>query len=155
MTQARAVLASPIGFLALEENAGALTRIEFLGERAAGLAPATPLLREAAAQLAAYFADPQFVFDLPLRLEGTDFRQKVWASIAAIPCGQVISYAELARRVESAPRAVGGACGANPLPLIVPCHRVVAVNGLGGFNARKDGVDWLPIKRWLLNHERV
>jgi methylated-DNA-[protein]-cysteine S-methyltransferase len=57
--------------------------------------------------------------------------------------------------VESAPRAVGGACGANPLPLIVPCHRVVAVNGLGGFNARKDGVDWLPIKRWLLNHERV
>jgi len=155
MTQTRAVLASPIGSLALEENAGALTRIEFLGERAAILAPVSPLLRETALQLAAYFADPHFQFDLPLRLEGTDFRQKVWASIAAIPCGQVISYSELARRVESAPRAVGGACGANPLPLIVPCHRVVAMKGLGGFNAHKDGVDWLPIKRWLLNHEHA
>lgn len=155
MTQARAVLASPIGFLTLEENAGALTRIEFLGERAVALAPISPLLRETALQLAAYFADPHFQFDLPLCLEGTDFRQKVWASIAAIPCGQVISYAELARRVGSAPRAVGGACGANPLPLIVPCHRVVAMKGLGGFNADKDGVDWSPIKRWLLNHEHA
>lgn len=155
MDEARAVLASPIGFLALEENVGALTRIEFLGERAAALAPVSPLLRETAAQLAAYFTDPRFCFDLPVRLEGSDFRQKVWSTIATIPCGQMITYAELARRIGSAPRAVGGACGANPLPLVIPCHRVVAMNGLGGFNAHKDGVDWLPIKRWLLAHERA
>lgn len=154
MATAHAVIASPVGFLALAEADDALLRIEFLGESGVLSLPATPLLRETAAQLAAYFSDPFFRFDLPVRVEGTDFRQKVWAGIAAIPCGEVITYAELARRIDSAPRAVGGACGANPLPLIIPCHRVVAAHGLGGFNARKDGVDWLPIKRWLLAHEQ-
>lgn len=149
-----AVIASPVGFLALAENAGVLTRIEFLGERSDALAPASALLREAAAQLAAYFADPLFRFDLPMRADGTEFRKKVWAGIATIACGEVMAYADLARLVGSAPRAVGGACGANPLPVIIPCHRVVARQGLGGFNARKDGVDWLPVKRWLLAHEQ-
>lgn len=150
-----AVIASPVGFLGLSAHADALTRIEFLGADCLPLAPSNPLLREAAAQLAAYFADPSFRFDLPYRLEGTEFRRRVWAQIAAIPSGEVRSYADLAHALYSAPRPVGGACGANPLPLLIPCHRVVAANGLGGFNARRGGQDWLPIKRWLLTHEHV
>lgn len=150
-----AVIASPVGFLGLSAQADALTRIEFLGAAGSPVAPTSPALREAASQLAAYFADPSFCFDLPYRLAGTEFRRQVWAQIAAIPSGEVRSYADLARALHSAPRPVGGACGANPLPLLIPCHRVVAANGLGGFNAKRGGQDWLPIKRWLLAHERV
>ena len=150
-----AIIPSPVGFLGVAAEADALTHIEFLGANSAAIAPTGALLREAAAQLMAYFTDPAFIFSVPYRLEGTDFRQKVWLQIAAIPCGEVRSYADIARALHSAPRPVGGACGANPLPLVIPCHRVVAANGLGGFNAKRAGQDWLPIKRWLLSHEHA
>lgn len=150
-----AIIASPIGFLGLAVQGDALTRVEFLGANASSIAPVGALLQEAAAQLDAYFADPAFVFSLPLCPQGTVFRQQVWQQIAAIPCGEVRTYAEIARALHSAPRPVGGACGANPLPLLVPCHRVVAMHGLGGFNAKRGGQDWLPIKRWLLSHEHA
>lgn len=150
-----AVIASPVGALGLQEKNGCLTRIEFLGAQAAITAPSSFLLREAQGQLGAWFADPAFEFDLPYALEGTDFRRRVWEQIAAIPCGQLRTYADIARALHTSPRPVGGACGANPLPLLIPCHRVVAVNSLGGFNARRGGVDWLPIKRWLLANEHV
>ncbi|SFN52404.1 methylated-DNA-[protein]-cysteine S-methyltransferase [Formivibrio citricus] len=149
-----AVIASPVGFLGLQETAGVLTRIEFLGPQAVARAPQSALLQETGRQLAAWFADPAFEFSLPYRLEGTEFRRKVWLQIAAIPCGEVKTYTEIANALDSAPRPVGGACGANPLPLVIPCHRVVAAQGLGGFNAKRGGQDWLPIKRWLLDHER-
>lgn len=150
-----AVIVSPVGKLGLREEGGFLVRIEFLESQAAVLAPQTGLLREAQRQLAAWFADPSFRFDLPYRLDGSEFRRRVWAQIATIPCGEVRTYAEIAHAIHSAPRPVGGACGANPLPLLIPCHRVVAANGLGGFNARRGGLDWLPIKQWLLKHEHV
>ena len=150
-----AVIVSPVGYLGLQENAGFLTRIEFLGPEAVAKAPQSALLQDAERQFAAWFADPAFQFSIPYRLDGSEFRRKVWAQIAAIPCGKVRTYAEIARALQSAPRPVGGACGANPLPMLIPCHRVVAAHGLGGFNARRGGVDWLPIKRWLLTHEHV
>lgn len=149
-----AVIPSPIGYLGLRENAGYLIGIDFLGGQAQEIAPQSPLLLETARQLAAWFADPTFQFTVPLHAEGTEFRHKVWAKIAEIPCGEVRTYADIAQALGSAPRPVGGACGANPLPLVVPCHRVVAANGLGGFNAKRGGLDWLPIKRWLLAHEK-
>ncbi|MDR3412835.1 MAG: methylated-DNA--[protein]-cysteine S-methyltransferase [Formivibrio sp.] len=149
-----AVIASPVGNLGLREENGLLVGIEFLVPQVTALAPQSELLRETKHQLAAWFADPAFRFDLPYRLDGTEFRRRVWGQIAAIPCGEVRTYADIAHNLHSAPRPVGGACGANPLPLLIPCHRVVAVNGLGGFNARRGGQDWLPIKRWLLAHER-
>ncbi len=149
-----AVIASPVGALGLREQGGLLVSIEFLGEQTTTLAPQSALLKEAQRQFAAWFADPSFQFDLPYQLLGTKFRQRVWAQIAAIPCGEVRTYADIARDLRTSPRPVGGACGANPLPLLIPCHRVVAANGLGGFNARRGGVDWQPIKRWLLTHER-
>ena len=104
-------------------------------------------------QLRAYLADPGFVFSLPLRSSGTAFQRRVWGEIAAIPCHQTKSYGELAKALHNAPRAVGQACGANPFPLIVPCHRVIASGGgLGGF-ARQRGGFLLDVKRWLLAHE--
>ena len=117
------------------------------------LKPANALAAEVGRQLRAYLADPEFVFGLPLRPSGTAFQRRVWGEIAAIPCHQTKSYGELAKALHNAPRAVGQACGANPFPLVVPCHRVIASDGaLGGF-ARQRGGFLLDIKRWLLTHE--
>ena len=97
--------------------------------------------------------NPEAAFSLPLRPSGTTFQRRVWAQIAQIPCHQTQTYGELAKALHNAPRAVGQACGANPFPLVVPCHRVVAANGgLGGF-ARQRGGFLLDVKRWLLAHE--
>ena len=116
-------------------------------------APQTPLAKEAVRQLRAYLNDPTFAFGLPLAPAGTPFQRKVWQRIAAIPLGQTISYGELAKAIPSAPRAVGGACGANPYPIVVPCHRVVAARGkIGGFGHQQEGL-LLDIKHWLLAHE--
>lgn len=150
-----AVIASPIACLGLLENDGALTRIVFLGERASLRAPKSALLCEVQTQLDRYFINPEHRFTVPYRLSGSDYRLRVWEQISRIPLGAVQSYAQIASAIHSAPRAVGGACGANPLPLIVPCHRVVASQGLGGFNARRDHCDWSWIKRWLLTHEQA
>ena len=115
--------------------------------------PANALAAEAERQLCAYLAEADFVFSLPLRPAGTAFQRRVWGAIAAIPCHQTKSYGEVARALHNAPRAVGQACGANPFPLIVPCHRVIASDGaLGGF-ARQRGGFLLDVKRWLLAHE--
>lgn len=114
-----------------------------------------PLAQAAVRQLRGYLKDPHFVFSLPLAPVGTEFQQRVWAGIAAIPSGQTRSYAKLADELKSSPRAVGNACGANPYPIVVPCHRVVAAQGgLGGF-ARQRGGFLLDVKRWLLAHERT
>ncbi|MBV9900694.1 MAG: methylated-DNA--[protein]-cysteine S-methyltransferase [Alphaproteobacteria bacterium] len=106
----------------------------------------TPLLREAARQLEAYFAGALTAFDLPLKPRGSAFQQKVWAAMRAIPYGQTRSYAELAEAVDSGPRAIGGACGKNPIPVIVPCHRVLSRGGIGGYS----GGEGLPTKLILL-----
>ena len=114
----------------------------------------TALAAEAARQLRAWLKDPAFVFGLPLKPAGTPFQRRVWEQIAAIPCGSTRTYGELARSLSNAPRAVGQACGANPFPIVVPCHRVVATGGgLGGF-ARQGGGFLLETKRWLLAHEQ-
>lgn len=114
----------------------------------------TPLAKETVRQLHAWLENPGFVFDLPLKPQGTLFQRRVWQQIAAIAPGRTRTYGELAKALGSAPRAVGQACGANPLPIIVPCHRVVAAQGgLGGFARHKEGF-LLEVKRWLLDHER-
>jgi methylated-DNA-[protein]-cysteine S-methyltransferase len=116
-----------------------------------------PLAMEAASQLIRWLRNPHNTFDLPLKAGGTPFRRKVWEAIRAIPVGETRSYGDLAKAIGSAPRAVGGACGDNPFPIIVPCHRVVAQGaqfngGLGGFAHSRDGLH-MEIKRWLLQHE--
>jgi methylated-DNA-[protein]-cysteine S-methyltransferase len=129
-----------------------IIRLEYL-EPCAEIAPKNALAYEAVRQLRAYLGDADFVFGLPLRPSGTTFQRRVWAQIAAIPCHQTRSYGDVAKTLHNAPRAVGQACGANPFPLVVPCHRVIAAGGgLGGF-ARQRGGFLLDVKRWLLRHE--
>lgn len=106
------------------------------------------------AQLRAYFENPSACFDLSLRLPGTAFQQRVWAELRRIPPGETRTYGEIARLLGSGARAVGQACRANPCPIVVPCHRVVAASGLGGFAGDTSGRK-LDVKRWLLNHEAV
>lgn len=112
-----------------------------------------PLVVKACQQIICYLQSPEHPFDIGISQHGTAFQQRVWRAIAAIPVGQVRTYGELARIVGSGPRAVANACGANSLPLAVPCHRVVAKNGLGGFMQGK--YNGLRIKEWLLRHEGV
>ena len=105
-------------------------------------------------QVERYLDDPEILFDLPLACAGTDFQQRVWRVLCTIPSGTTLTYLDVARRLKSAPRPVGGACGANPIPLVIPCHRVVASSGIGGFmNAR--GGQPIEIKKWLLRHEHA
>ncbi len=130
-----------------------ITEIAYL-EPQAEMKPATPLAKEAVRQLRAWLKNPNFEFGLPLAPAGTHFQRRVWQQIAAIPAGRTMSYGEVAAAIHSGPRAVGNACGANPYPIVVPCHRVVGANqGLGGF-ARQRGGFLLDIKKWLLQHER-
>ena len=103
-------------------------------------------------QIMSYFALPSFKCDLP-PLVGTPFQLRVWMAIYAIPFGETRTYSDLATLLGSGPRAVANACGANSLPIIIPCHRVVAKSGIGGFmHGQTNGV---LVKRWLLNHEGI
>ncbi len=145
MAAACCTIESPVGPLTITAADGAITAVDFAPPRGppppAAPPPGAPprpnggVLAEAARQLTEYFAGTLRAFDLPLVPQGTSFRRRVWAAMQAIPYGQTRSYGDLARDLDSAPRAVGGACGANPIPLIIPCHRVVGAGGaLGGFS---------------------
>lgn len=148
----QAIVAAPGFALGVQCTDDEITAIEFLAPQPEQ-APTTPLAAEAVRQLHAWLADPEYAFGLPLRPAGTAFQRRVWAEIATIPAGQTQTYGQLAKTLKNAPRAVGQACGANPYPLVVPCHRVVATGGgLGGFN-RQGGGFLLDVKRWLLKHE--
>lgn len=148
----QAVVAAPGFALGVRCDDEEIIEIEFIEARPE-VAPVNALAAETVRQLRAYLADPAFAFGLPLRPSGTAFQRRVWGEIAAIPSGATLTYGEVAKNLRNAPRAVGQACGANPFPLVVPCHRVVAsAGGLGGF-ARHGGGFLLDIKRWLLKHE--
>lgn len=123
---------SPIGPLTLFAEHDAIVVLEF-GQGPEGTG--SPLLSEAKSQLAAYFSGKLKRFDLPLNAHGTDFQKAVWNLMREIPCGHTRSYGDLAYDLDSGPRAVGGACGKNPIAIIVPCHRVVAAGQkIGGFS---------------------
>lgn len=149
-----AVLPAPFGALGLRERDGAVAEIVFLPPGTPLIPPSTPACRAVAAWIAAYLADPRAAPPTETLPAGTDFQRRVWAAIARIPRGEVRRYAELARELGSVPRAVGQACGANPLPLLIPCHRVISATGLGGFAHAREGY-LTETKRWLLRHEGV
>ncbi len=145
---------SPLGMLGLRSNLNGLCEVAFLAEGSRARKPADPLLLETMLRLEAYFAGATADFsDLPLAPEGTPFQHRVWAALRAIPAGRTRRYGELAAELDTAARAIGGACRANPLLLVVPCHRVVASTGDGGFMGASDG-DWPRRKQQLLAHER-
>lgn len=138
---------SPLGPLTVTEEEGVLVSLDWGW---ACQTEQTPLLLEAQAQLDAYFDRKRHIFDLPMTPHGTEFQQRVWAAMTLIPYGQTRSYGDLARQVGSGARAVGTACGLNPLPILIPCHRVLAAGGaLGGYS----GDDGVETKRRLLRLE--
>jgi methylated-DNA-[protein]-cysteine S-methyltransferase len=148
-----AKLAAPFAVLGIRTSGGTVTGVDYLPRGERTQAPTTRLAERACRQLECYFGDPEFRFSLPLAPAGTAFRRRVWDALTTIPVGESRTYGELARALHTAPRAVGGACGANRIALVIPCHRVVARQGsLGGFMGTTAG-DPIAIKRWLLTHE--
>jgi methylated-DNA-[protein]-cysteine S-methyltransferase len=143
---------APFGMLGVRTDGDLVSEIVFLPKSVTPLRPQNRLAEKAAAQIARYLEDPDFHFRLPLKEVGTAFQRRVWSAIAAIPCGSTLSYGAIAKQIRSGPRAVGQACGANWFPLVIPCHRVVASGGIGGFANHDEGFH-LSIKRWLLQHE--
>ena len=148
----QAKLKIPCAVLGIRVTADQLSGIEFLPLNAGTLAPSNALAREVVEQIAAYVCDPDFRFDVPLLLSGTVHQMQVWQALRDIPRGEARTYGALAQQLGSSPRAIGRACGDNPIPLIIPCHRVVAKNGPGGFMHHASGAP-LAIKDWLLRHE--
>jgi methylated-DNA-[protein]-cysteine S-methyltransferase len=152
---------SPLGRLAVTWNADGLLTLDYVPPEEALCAPATGLGWEVVAQLERYFQDPAFRFDLPLAPGGTSFQLRVWAALCRIPPGAPITYGQLAQQLNSGARAVGGACRGNPLPIIIPCHRIIpahggvgGVGGVGGYGGATQGAG-PRIKQWLLTHEKT
>ncbi|HEX6959027.1 MAG TPA: methylated-DNA--[protein]-cysteine S-methyltransferase [Ferrovibrio sp.] len=142
------VVPSPLGPLTVTAKPEAITAVDWGGRPGGGRA--MPVLAEAERQLAAYFAKKLDRFDLPLQPAGSDFQKAVWDFMLAIPMGETRTYGEAAAATNAPARAVGGACGANPIPVIIPCHRILAAGGeVGGYS----GMGGLATKRWLLRHE--
>lgn len=146
-----ALVPAPFGFVGV--------RCDELGETLQFLLHALPVKHKphpraqaVADQVAAYLEHPDHIWQPMVSQRGTPFQQRVWQAMREIPVGETRTYSQLAAAVQSGPRAVANACGANPLPLFNPCHRIVASNGLGGFMQGIDG--GLDIKRWLLAHEQ-
>ena len=146
---ARRTIPSPLGPLILTADAGALVSLHY-GGRIDDPAGADPVLAEAASQLVAYFDHRLKAFDLPFKLSGSSFQSAVWDAMLRIPYGATRNYGELAQDIGGVARAVGVACGENPIAIVVPCHRVIGAGGkLTGYSGGR-GVD---TKAWLLRHE--
>jgi len=148
----QAIVEFPRMKVAVATRDARVAQIRYLPPGAPAQAPLNALAERAALQLERYRDDADAPFDLPLLIEGTPFQRKVWAAMCAIARGRTRTYGDLARELGSEARAVGQACGDNRLPIVIPCHRVVAADGLGGF-AHSTGGYLLEAKRWLLMHE--
>ncbi len=151
-----AIISAPFGFVGIRTEGAFISELVYLPDRFTEKAPVNKLAENAARQIEQYLVQADFVFKLPLRKTGTVFQHKVWQAISSIPRGEVRTYGQIAKHIQSAPRAVGQACGANWYPLVIPCHRVTAAGGLGGFAHHDDETGfYVGIKRWLLTHENV
>jgi methylated-DNA-[protein]-cysteine S-methyltransferase len=131
---------------------GIVTELKYLPLSAPSIPAERELARRAERQLQGYRSDPNARFDLPVVVEGTDLQKAVWKAMCAIPRGKTRTYGDLAKELGTDPREIGQACGDNRLPLVIPCHRIVAANGIGGFSHATSGY-LIEVKRWLLMHE--
>lgn len=147
-----ALIPAPFGFVGVRCYATG-HELQFLLHALPLKANPDPRARAVAQQVAAYLQNPHMAWQEIIPNRGTPFQQRVWQAMREIPVGETRTYGQLAAAIQSGPRAVANACGANPLPLFNPCHRIVASNGLGGFMQGIDG--GLNIKRWLLAHEQA
>ncbi|MES2998243.1 MAG: methylated-DNA--[protein]-cysteine S-methyltransferase [Pseudomonadota bacterium] len=146
-----AVVQTPLGKIGL--SAGPfLTRLEFLADDIPLRTSTESLVCQVIQELNHYFKNPSFQFTIPYQITGTAFQKCVWAALVRLPVGKTITYSELAKKLKTGARAIGNACRTNPLPLLIPCHRVLAQHGLGGFSGDRAG-NKIAIKQWLLHHE--
>ncbi|MPS47794.1 MAG: methylated-DNA--[protein]-cysteine S-methyltransferase [Methylobacillus sp.] len=148
-----AVVTAPFGAIGIHVSNDYVTGIRLLSEQQRAFCSANPFVQHVARQVGQYLQDAASPLDFPYLLQGTLFQKRVWQVMSTIPLGQAWTYGDLAERVKSGPRAVANACGANHLTLVIPCHRIVAKGGLGGF--MQGDAKGLEIKRWLLQHERA
>lgn len=162
MNSYAAVIEFPAMHVGICVAGGRLTAITYLPRSTPLREPGDALAARAVRQIERYRDDPDAPFDLPLAPGGNPLQRAVWAQISAIPRGRTRTYGELAARIEKEvglqaspnPRTVGQACGDNPYPIVVPCHRVVAADGLGGFSHHSSGF-LIEAKTWLLRHESL
>ena len=145
---------APFCNLKLTQSNGCVCGIDYVQRIGAPQVSNLPIFKQVIAQLKQYLRSPDFCFDLPLNPQGTAFQLEVWSALQRIPPGQVRTYGEIAAELSSSPRAVGNACRRNPISLIIPCHRVVSAQGIGGFSGQTDGPK-ISIKQQLLAHEGV
>lgn len=149
-----AIMAAPLYHLGitLTPSQQALAQIDLLPINTPLQPPQTALAQRIVQQLSHYLHNPHTPFTIPLALGGTPFQQQVWQYLQTIPCGETRTYQQLAMQMNTSPRAIGGACRRNPIPLLIPCHRVVAKTGIGGFDGQQQGMK-IHFKHWLLAHE--
>ena len=131
---------------------GVVTQLKYLPLSAPSVSPGNELAKRAERQLEGYKRDPNTVFDLPVVVEGTELQKAVWKAMCAIPRGKTRTYGDLARELGAQAQDIGQCCGDNRLPLVIPCHRIVAADGIGGFAHATSGY-LVEAKRWLLMHE--
>jgi len=148
------VMNSPIGKILVETEDGYVVKIEYFTRKNITTRKLDSFSQSAKKQIEQYFKAPGKKFTLPLKVTGTDFQKKVWNKLQNIPSGKTLTYGELSDQLHSSPRAIGNACRANPIPLVIPCHRVVAKSGIGGFAGETKGRN-IDCKSWLLKHEGV
>lgn len=144
----KAIIQTPIGKLGICTLGQLLTRLDFLTDDKPLITPNEEILENIVNQLNQYFLHPGFKFNIPYQLLGTSFQNKVWQALSSLPIQKTVSYGTLAKKLKTGARAIGSACRANPLPILIPCHRVIAQGSLGGYKGKE-----MAIKRWLLNHE--
>lgn len=154
MSDFDAVIPSPIAKLGIKTHQDELVGLKMLPHTTQLIKPTSPLSKMVAEQLEAYFDKKLKTFSLPIRCSGTPFQKKVWNALADIRLGHTKTYSSLADELLSGPRAIGNACRANQIVIVLPCHRVVAKQGLGGFSGAISG-EWPAIKKWLLQHEQL
>jgi methylated-DNA-[protein]-cysteine S-methyltransferase len=145
---------APFAVLGIRVIGDHVSDIEYLPRGAAALSPLNKVAERACKEIERYLQDPQYMPKITFDYVGTRFQCDVWRAISRIPVGRTLTYVDVARKLRTAPRPVGGACGANRVPIVIPCHRVISASGIGGF-MRSKGADALAIKRWLLRHEGV
>lgn len=152
--QVLAVIPSPVGKLRVSGTDNQITAITFVADTVPSQQPNTAMGQQAVESLNHYFSNPKATFQLPLQRKVSEFQQRVMDALTKIPVGQTKTYGELAKQLHTSARAIGNACRLNPLPIIIPCHRVVGQNGLGGFMGAVKGHE-LDNKAWLLSHENA
>jgi len=142
----------PLGNIRLSVEDEKLIQLEFASETAELSAPADEISKHIIHQIKKYLSNPAHGFEVECAAKGTAFQRKIWQALSEIPSGKTLTYAELARKLKTSPRAIGQACRKNPIPLIVPCHRIVGTSNQGGYAGKQTG-RMMEIKSILLKHE--